>query len=446
VIKIFPEAFRINTVLEHLRTPLIRNGYALIISTGITSLLGLLYWTIAARVYATENVGLNSTVISAMLFLSGIAQLNLQETMIRFIPQAGRQTLRLVLSTYGVVILLSIVVGLIFCLGISFWSPALSFLAESPASIAWFVFALVAQGLFVIQDSVLMGLREAIWIPFENAISSVFKILLLIGFVAIFPLNGIFISWTLSVALMILPVSYLIFRILIPASIRKAKTPIQSRTFSLRQLTKYVAGNYVVAILANMSTALMPMLITQLVGATANAHFYIAWVLASSLQIAVANMATSLTVEGAANQENLEEHRRRAMTGIARIVIPMAVIIIFGAPLILQVMGPGYSENSTMLMQLLAISALPNIYNMVFVALARVQNRIYSVVGVYAANAVMVLGLSALLLPHFGITGVGFAWVISQTSIAIVLSMLPKFKRTAQVAVAVTVTPIEKES
>lgn len=436
MIKFFPVTSRINTVLEHLRTPLIRNGYALIISTGITSLLGLIYWTIAARVYATENVGLNSTVISTMLFLSGMAQLNLQETMVRFIPQAGKQTLRLVLSTYAIVIFLSTLVGLIFCLGISIWSPALSFLAESSAAIGWFVFALVAQGIFVIQDSVLMGLRQALWIPFENTISSILKILLLIGLFVTFPLNGIFISWTVSVALVILPVSYLLFRHLIPTYSRNA--PAQTSSLPLRQITRYVAGNYVVALLANMSTALLPILIIQFVGPTANGHFYIAWVLASSLQVAVANMSTSLTVEGSASQENLEEHKRKAMIGIARIVLPLTVIIILGAPLILEIMGPGYRENSTVLMQLLAISALPNIYNMVRVALARVQNRITTVVFIYAANAAMVLGLSVIFLPHFGITGVGLAWVISQTLIAIVLSTLPKLKRTD--------TILEKES
>jgi O-antigen/teichoic acid export membrane protein len=429
MLKFFPQTntFRLSTILDHLRTPLFRNGYALIISTGITSLLGLLYWTIAARVYTTENVGLNSTIISAMVFLSGLAQVNLQETMIRFIPQAGKQTLRLVLTTYAIVIALSVLVGLVFCLGISIWTPALSFLTETPASIVWFIVALILWGIFVIQDSVLMGLRQAIWIPFENAVFSVLKIGLLVLFVAAFPRDGIFISWALGIAAIILPVSYLIFRRLIPEYSRREHPYV--KPLSLRQISKYVAGNYAVAIFANMSSALMPILIVQIAGPTANAHFYLAWVLASALQIAAANMSTSLTVEGAANLDQLEEHRQRALMGISRIVIPFAALLVVGAPLILQVMGPGYSENATVLMQLLAISALPNIYNMVYVGLARVQNRIWSVVYVYGANAVMVLGLSIVFLPLFGITGVGLAWVISQTSIALVLLSLPKLKR-----------------
>src|SRR3954463_13255604 len=98
-----------NQLMAHLRTPLYRNGYALILSTGITSALGLLYWAVAAKFYQTENVGLNSAVISTMIFLSGISQINLQETMVRYLPVAGHRTPRMVIYTYLIVLALSVV-------------------------------------------------------------------------------------------------------------------------------------------------------------------------------------------------------------------------------------------------------------------------------------------------------------------------------------------------
>src|SRR5690349_124467 len=114
-----PKPLKVDQFIAHLRTPLYRNGNALMISTGITSALGLLYWTIAARVYQTDDVGLNSMAISIMIFLSGVAQINLQEAMIRFIPRAGARTLRMALYSYGIVIALSLIVAVVFCLGIS---------------------------------------------------------------------------------------------------------------------------------------------------------------------------------------------------------------------------------------------------------------------------------------------------------------------------------------
>jgi O-antigen/teichoic acid export membrane protein len=95
------------------------------------------------------------------------------------------------------------------------------------------------------------------------------------------------------------------------------------------------------------------------------------------------------------------------------------VITFITAPLILRVMGNDYADDGVLLMRLLAISALANVINTVYVALARVRSNIRMVIFVYAANAILVLGLSFVLLGPLGITGVGLAWLISQTVIAI---------------------------
>jgi len=41
----------------HLTVPLYRNAYALMLNTGVTGLLGLLYWLLAARHYTPVEVG-----------------------------------------------------------------------------------------------------------------------------------------------------------------------------------------------------------------------------------------------------------------------------------------------------------------------------------------------------------------------------------------------------
>ena len=58
-------------LVAHLRTPLYWNGYALILSSGATSGLGMIYWIVAAQAYSAEAVGLNSAMIAAMMFLAG---------------------------------------------------------------------------------------------------------------------------------------------------------------------------------------------------------------------------------------------------------------------------------------------------------------------------------------------------------------------------------------
>src|SRR5512139_3328907 len=88
-------------LIDHLRTPLYRNGYALVFSSTATSVLGVVYWVLAARYYTTEAIGLNSAALSTMMFLASLAQLNLMNALNRFVPSAGAATARLVISAYG---------------------------------------------------------------------------------------------------------------------------------------------------------------------------------------------------------------------------------------------------------------------------------------------------------------------------------------------------------
>jgi hypothetical protein len=62
---------------------MLRNGYALIVSATAAQVLGVLYWIIAARTAPAAVVGRNATAISVMLFLAGVAELNLMSTLIR---------------------------------------------------------------------------------------------------------------------------------------------------------------------------------------------------------------------------------------------------------------------------------------------------------------------------------------------------------------------------
>src|SRR5436190_8645178 len=90
----------IHPIFGHFSIPLYRNAYALILSSTATSALGLLYWVVAARFYGTEVVGINSAILSAMMFLGVVAQMNLGGMLVRYVPLAGRVTSRLIGFSY----------------------------------------------------------------------------------------------------------------------------------------------------------------------------------------------------------------------------------------------------------------------------------------------------------------------------------------------------------
>src|SRR4051794_34525093 len=75
---------------DHLAEPFSRNAYALILNTGVTGALGVVFWFLAARYYSDADVGRGSALISAMTLLASIVGINLTGTLSHFLPRAGR--------------------------------------------------------------------------------------------------------------------------------------------------------------------------------------------------------------------------------------------------------------------------------------------------------------------------------------------------------------------
>ena len=92
--------FSIGNLMAHLRTPLYRNGYALLLSGFTSAGLGMVFWWLAARSYPAPTVGLNSAAISAMMLLSGVSQLSLTGALVRFVPVSGKAAHRLIGHAY----------------------------------------------------------------------------------------------------------------------------------------------------------------------------------------------------------------------------------------------------------------------------------------------------------------------------------------------------------
>ena len=401
----------------HLYWPLYRNGYALVLSSAFTSLLGMVYWVLAAHLYSAEIVGLNSAAISAMMFLAGIAQLNLTSALIRFIPGAGASTRRLVVGAYGLSALVALVVGLIFMGGFGAWTPIPRFIEMIPCFTPWFILATMGWCIFMLQDSVLTGLRRTIWVPVENTVFAVVKIVLLVLFAAALPHYGIFAAWTLGLLAAVLLSNLFIFRRFLPSHLSQSaadKTPIDAG-----QISRFVAADYLGEICWLVVTMLMPVIVTQQVGAKANAYFYLAWTIAYSLYLVSPNMGASLIVEAATDQRRLKRDSYRTFVHTAYLLVPAVGLIVIGAPYILFIFGPDYATEATTLLRLLALSALPNMINAMFISVARVQRRLAALVTVLAVLCGLVLVLGMLLLHVVGITGVGLAWLIGQTAVAV---------------------------
>lgn len=180
------------------------------LNTGISAVLGLGYWLIAARYYTESAVGQGSAAIAAMKLLAGVTAVTLTGALARFIPVAGRATARLIFRTYaGSSVVVAFAAG-IFLLTLNLWGPSYRFL-HGPLHGTFFVLAVVAWSLLTLQDGVLTGLRSALWVPVGNTVFSAVKLALLIGLAAAIPTSGVFVSWVAAIALSVVPLGILVF-------------------------------------------------------------------------------------------------------------------------------------------------------------------------------------------------------------------------------------------
>lgn len=403
----------------HIQSPLQRNGYALVFNATATSALGIFYWMLAARSYTTAAMGVNSALLSAMLFLANLAQLNMTNGLNRFVPTAGRATIRLIVCTYIVCVIVAALATFIFITGINLWAPALTFLQTNTGLMVGFVLATVAWSIFVLQDSVLVGLRQATWVPAENLIFALAKLVLLGIFAYYLPTYGIFASWVIPMILLLAPVNWLIFKRLAPRHIHQSV--VQAESLSVTALAQYVAGDYLSSLVWTGTNALLPVIVMERAGATANAYFYIAWTIAYSLALVSRNMGMSLIAEAAADPGKLALYTRQTFVNTAKLLLPMIGIIVLGAPYLLFFFGSAYVNEAAMPLRLLALAAFPTMVTSLYISIARVQRRIRAIVVTQTTTCALALGLTYLLLDPYGITGVGIAWLTGQTVIALIL-------------------------
>ncbi|MFH8408360.1 lipopolysaccharide biosynthesis protein [Streptomyces sp. NPDC018019] len=401
-------------------SPLFRNAYALMLNTGISGLLGLGFWLVAARYYTESAVGQGSAAIAAMKLLAGLTSLTLTGALARYIPVAGRRTGRLVRRTYLGSSLVVAVAATVFLLTLDLWGPSYRFL-HGPVHGLGFIVAVVAWSLLTLQDGVLTGLRSALWVPVGNLVFSAVKLALLIAFAAAIPLAGVFVSWVAAIAASVLPLGWLVFRRLVPRHVKA--TERTARPPSLREMGRFLAGDYTGSLFSLAVVYLVPVLVASQVSSADNAYFYITTTIGGTVNLLAINMGASLTVEGSHDPARLAENTRAALRRMARIMIPVCLFLFVCAPYILAVFGQGYADAATPLLRWFAVGAALRVVMEVYFAVLRAQSRTSGLAYMQGLLCLLVLGLTVLLLPRMGLTGAGVAEISSLTVIVSIASV-----------------------
>jgi O-antigen/teichoic acid export membrane protein len=396
-----------------------RNARSLIASSVLTSVFGFAFWILAARTMSTADVGTGSAVVAALVLLGNMSTLGLRNALPRFLPSARADTSRVIALSYLACAATALVVGVVFVLGAGRWADDLTSLRTSLLAQVLFVVAVAIWAVFVLQDSVLVGLRTAAWVPIENLAYALLKVGALLG-LAFVGSWAIPITWIVPALALLVPLNVLIFRRLSPAH---AALPVVADDVRAdwRLVGRFAAGNHVADIVRFLGVEGVVLVVLAHLGPEASAPLFFAITIAASLQLVASNVMSAFVAEAVARPARVDELLHRSAVQISILVVPGALIAAVAAPLGLALFGKEFVESGTPVLRLLLIASIPGIALSVAVGLARYQRRVdHLMLLAFAASVPPVVG-AMFFVPTFGIVAVGWATLVGHTLLAAVL-------------------------
>ncbi|MEY2513491.1 MAG: hypothetical protein QOJ89_849 [bacterium] len=409
----------------HLAEPLLRSAYSMAASSVVTAGFGMVFWIVAARFYPSAAVGRDIALIAAMVQLSTLAQVNMANALIRFLPGSARPQ-RMVVGAYAISGAVATVLATAFVLVAPRVSDDFAFLTHEPLTAVAYVASVVGWGVLALQDAALTATRRAPWVLFKNGLFGALKLLVLPLLFVLGSAHGPFIAWVIPMFALIVPVHVLLRRSMAGDELVAAHAS-PARSSGRPRLVRFLALDYLATVFTQTSLTILPLILIGILGSRATAHFYIPFTIALAFEVMFWSMTTSLVAEGALTPQRVPELVRLLVRRVAMIIGPVIAILVAAAPLVMLPFGEEYVRASTNVLRLLLCASLFRAAMLLAAAIWRLEGHGGRIA---ALEGFMLAGLLAAAIPlahALGVIGVALAWLGS--AVAIGCAVLPLLRR-----------------
>ncbi len=180
-----------------------------------------------------------------------------------------------------------------------------------------------------------------------------------------------------------------------------------------RPFLRFSLGNYLGAVVGILPMTVVPLMVLKAHGATAAAHFGIAFMLVAFLNFLPSSVAQAYFAHGSRPDSDPAADLRRAIRTSYAVMLPVGAVLVVFAPLLLRIFGPSYEEAATAPLRLLTIAGLATALTYLVDAALNVQHRPLAYGAMNAINAALVVGGVAIAVDS-GLTAVALAWLVAQ--------------------------------
>jgi O-antigen/teichoic acid export membrane protein len=381
------------------------------LSTGVMAVFGFFFWMINARLYSAEQVGIGTTLISIMILISSFSLLGLGNSLIKYLPTSDKKNEK-INTSFTLVGLTSIFISIFFLVFLKTFSPRLLFVRESIIFSLLFILFIVFSSLNIISENVFIAYRSSKFVLIKNTIFSIVKLILPIFLVAL-GAYGIVVSMGIAMA-----VAFLVSLVFLILRFNYLPKPIIDRII-VKKMTKFSLGNYIAGFIGGLPAMVLPILITNLIGAKFSAYFYLDMMIANLLYVIPMATSQSLFAEGSFSEKGLKIQFKKAIKIISLLLIPAIIVTFLFGKYILLAFGKEYSSEGIIFLQILAISGIFVSINYIGNSIFYIKHRIKLMILVNFIGSSIVLSLSIIFI-HYNLLGIGVSWLLGQGTISVI--------------------------
>ena len=179
----------------------------------------------------------------------------------------------------------------------------------------------------------------------------------------------------------------------------------------LRRLGKVAMAHNWLNLAIATPPKLIPVLVTVVVSPSANATFYVAWMMASFLFMVPASLSIVLFAIASAAPELIAEKLRFVLRLSVMIGLPAMAVLALGAHFALGLFGASYVHLGTVPLRLLILTYIPGLPKAQYIAVCRATGRVAQAAVLLTVAAACELGAVVIGGKLGGLNGLSFGYL-----------------------------------
>jgi O-antigen/teichoic acid export membrane protein len=387
---------------------LLTNAGSMLATAAVTSLLGAVFWWLAARSFSQQAVGVAGAAVASMTLLGFLSTLGLGTLLLGELPRSQKGRGSMINAALAVTASTGALLGLGFALGATSVSSNFQPLRGTGLATAFFVVGVGLTALALVLDQALIGLLRGGLQLSRNAIFALVKLLALIPIAVLVAHAGapwIYSAWALGILFSLV--------VLIRPYRRRGQNPLRPDFALLGTLRTSALAHHAFNLALEAAGLVLPILVLGLISARANASFYIAWMIVGHLVMVPASLGTVLYPIGAHDPARLSGGLRLTIRISFALGLVANLVLLPGAFPLLQIFGSAYAAQGTAPLHIMALAVFPLTVKALYVATHRVKRTLGSALPILWGGTVFELGAAAAGAILAGLAGVAWGWLIA---------------------------------